>query len=608
MYRGLYFKIILIFVVFMITVMTVVGTVLLSSVSNFFAAEFTEQLAYCFSDDMLLRSELVAAMGSDNYPELQLRLIESQATYLGVDSYRSVYILDMDGKVMAATSEEGTAVSSDDSKPEIAKTGNLLTAMSGRDGDSKHSASDYVDYAVYLTDGEHEDIIYIVDTQEDMAELSWDLFSIILIAIMFGIAMAIMMSFFIAKAITKPIQSLTNGARLIMSGEFDHEIDVHARDEIGVLTTTFNDMKNVLKNTLNEVSGERMKLETVLSYLKDGVIAFGENGRIIHINPYAAKLFGGAEGLNLSGMMERFGVDIWKATLVSEDNSRSIVFPEIKFERRVYELNIGGFRYYEQSADGAQAGRHGFIAVIHDITSRYELDESRREFVANVSHELRTPLTGIRGAVETVKLSGEDLPADMRESLLDMALEESDRMLRIIRDLLTLSRLDNNRTQWQIESFDLRQSLRHVCDVVRSEAAEHGHTIILEDGAPLPEIKADRERISQVIINIISNSIKYTKDGGTIRITAEPEGTDSVKIEVADNGIGIPEEDMPRMFERFYRVEKSRTSDAGGTGLGLSIVKEIVEAHGGSVSMRSKLGVGTCVTVILPIVCKIAEN
>ncbi len=611
MYRSLYFKIILIFVIFMVTVMAVVGTVLLVSVSNFYASEFVEQLDSGFSDDALLRSELIATMAGEDYPKLQMSLLESFATYLGLDTYRTAYILDMDGQVLAssqgdffASYPEGILPETAGEQAAVAKTRNLLAAMSGEEGNEKTQGLSYVDYAVYLTNGQQESIVYIMDTQEDMLELSWDLFSIILQALLFGIVLAVVLSFFLAKAITRPIQSLTDGAQLIMAGEFEHEIDVHSEDEIGVLTSTFNDMKTVLKTTLDEVVNERTKLETVFSYLKDGVIAFGEKGRVIHINPYAAKLFDTANrtDFHLATMLSLLGVDMTEAKKPGTERSNSITFPEIKYSGRVYELSIGIFRYADAGEGSENTGemRRGFITVLHDITSRYELDESRREFVANVSHELRTPLTGIKGAVETVRMSYDDMPIDMRDSFLDMAIEESDRMLRIIRDLLTLSRLDNNRTKWEVESFDLAATLRHIGEVIRPEVNEKGHEVSW-DIAPLPIMTGDRERISQVIINILTNAVKYTPAGGQIRVTAAVEG-ENIRVSVADNGIGIPEEDLPRMFERFYRVEKSRTSDAGGTGLGLAIVKEIVEAHGGDVRIDSRVGEGTCVTVLLPIV------
>ena len=199
----------------------------------------------------------------------------------------------------------------------------------------------------------------------------------------------------------------------------------------------------------------------------------------------------------------------------------------------------------------------------------------------------------------------EEMDQETREYFLDMVLTESDRMTRIVSDLLILSRLDNKRTQWNIEEFDFRQSVRHLCEVMRSDLEAHGHKITFGSDRELPMITADRQRIEQVVINIMSNAIKYTPEGGHIDIRMTKSRTDKVQLRVTDNGVGIPEEDMAHLFERFYRVEKSRTQDAGGTGLGLAIAKEITEAHGGRITVESKPGVGTSVLLELPVKCRL---
>ncbi|MBQ3590689.1 MAG: hypothetical protein II979_02005, partial [Clostridia bacterium] len=281
-----------------------------------------------------------------------------------------------------------------------------------------------------------------------------------------------------------------------------------------------------------------------------------------------------------------------------ERSQDGFVFRDRIFAGRVFDVSFGVIRYAE--------GRKkvpGCILIAHDVTGRYELDESRREFVANVSHELRTPLTSIKGATETV-LSDPEMEEEMREYFLDMILSESDRMTRIVSDLLVLSRLDNKRTKWQVEVFDMPSSVRRLCEVMRTDLEAHGHTISCTMEEDLPMVTGDRQRLEQVVINIISNAIKYTPAGGPIDVALFREDNRLVTT-VTDNGVGIPEEDIAHIFERFYRVEKSRTSDAGGTGLGLAIAKELVEAHGGQISIHSKLNEGTQVRIDLPFVGKL---
>lgn len=223
----------------------------------------------------------------------------------------------------------------------------------------------------------------------------------------------------------------------------------------------------------------------------------------------------------------------------------------------------------------------------------------RREFVANVSHELRTPLTSIRSYAETLT-DYSDIPKEMESDFLHVILNESDRMTKIVQDLLTLSRFDAGRGLMTIDAFSLEQSIRDVCGAIALEAKRHGHEISMSVEEGLPRISGDKAKIEQVLINILSNAVKYTPDGGKIDITGGQKGN-KVWVKIRDNGIGIPEEDLSRIFDRFYRVDKARSRESGGTGLGLSIAREIVLRHGGDILIESAAGSGTTVTVILPI-------
>jgi signal transduction histidine kinase len=223
----------------------------------------------------------------------------------------------------------------------------------------------------------------------------------------------------------------------------------------------------------------------------------------------------------------------------------------------------------------------------------------RKEFVANVSHELRTPLTSIRSYAETLT-DNADIPKDMENDFLHVILNESDRMTKIVSDLLTLSRFDAGSGQLTIDAFSLENSIREVSDAIVLEARKHGHEITMSVEKDLPRISGDKARIEQVLINILSNAVKYTPDGGKIDITSGKKGN-KVWVKIRDNGIGIPEEDLSRIFDRFYRVDKARSRESGGTGLGLSIAREIVIRHGGDILIESTAGGGTTVTVVLPI-------
>ena len=223
----------------------------------------------------------------------------------------------------------------------------------------------------------------------------------------------------------------------------------------------------------------------------------------------------------------------------------------------------------------------------------------RREFVANVSHELRTPLTSIRTYAETLSDS-EELPPDTEEEFLHVIINESDRMTKIVQDLLELSRFDSGNSTLALEKFSIERSIREVYAAIALDAKKRDHTLNLELGWKMPLITGDRARVEQVLMNVITNSLKYTPDGGTINILGMLSG-DNICITIEDTGMGIPHEDIERVFDRFYRVDKARSRESGGTGLGLSIAKEIITMHGGEISINSTQGVGTSVTITLPI-------
>ena len=240
----------------------------------------------------------------------------------------------------------------------------------------------------------------------------------------------------------------------------------------------------------------------------------------------------------------------------------------------------------------------GVLVVIHDVTEQHKTEEMRREFVANVSHELRTPLTNIRSYAETLVDNAGELPPDTEKNFLGVILNESDRMTHIVQDLLTLSRFDSGRSELKLAPFSFGQAVQDVYNAILMEAQRHGHQVELKLPSTLPDIVGDRERIVQVMMNIVSNSIKYTPDGGHIRISAG-QWPGKVWMEVADNGIGIPEADRGRIFERFYRVDKARSRESGGTGLGLSIAKEIIDRHEGIIELLDRPGPGLTVRITL---------
>ncbi len=571
-------KLVLVFVLLIISVMAIVGTFMLNRVSVYYFDDFTEQMNSVFNAELfaMLRNEAKEADGAARLNTA----IDAYSSAMKIGSYRNYYILDgKTGKTLYG-SKSG----------DVTRTPAIIAALDGKIGQERRISSGYIDRANPIeVDGEVKYIVYIKDTKQDMQKLTASMFTIILRTMLFALIFAIILSFLFAKTITTPIESITKGAKKLSMGELDTELSVRSNDEIGTLTEAFNDMASALNATLAKVEDERNKLDTIFLHMTDGVAAFSDDGRLIHTNPAALEMLGIEEKKNLT-YNDVFGeIEINFAELLENEDG----FAECDLEVGEKTLKIS-FALF-----GDEGGEHGVMAIIHDFTEQQKLEKSRREFVANVSHELRTPLTNVKSYSETLA-ENPDAPEEMRAQFFDVILNETDRMTRIVKDLLALSKLDSAKMDWKNESFSLKKSIENAYRAMEMEARRRGQKLTLSIEADLPSFFGDRERIEQVFINLLSNAVKYTPDNGRVDFSAERCDNDFVKITVKDNGIGIPEKDIPRLFERFYRVDKARSREMGGTGLGLAIAKEIIEHYGGEIKLSSVYKEGTTVSVYLP--------
>ena len=593
MFRSLHMKLVLIMLLLITSLMAIVGAFLMTNITGFYIDEFYQQMESVFGDSSPSSGAFVStlrqeAAKSDTALQKLQDMVEAKAGDLGLNSQtRNYYILDGRTGQYLAGSADAESFSHLQTTPNLLTARNSIAAGTSVVGDRSDITARYMDVAIPIVGGDNSFIIYIYDNRDTVSELNSQLFLIIVQALLVGLLISVLLSFLLSKTMITPIERLTEGAERVAAGDFSSAITVESTDEIGILTTTFNDMASVLQDTLEAVENERNKLDTLFLHMTDGVVAFASDGSILHSNPAVSQMLG--KEVSFYDYDELFGRQFPFQQVMSLQRP-DFVSGELTVGDRILEL------YQAPHYDGEDGG---VMAVLHDVTAQRKNEEMRKEFVANVSHELRTPLTNVRSYAETLRDS-EDIPRDMENSFLDIIISETDRMTHIVQDLLTLSRLDSGRADMKMVRFPFREAIDSVCRAVDLEAKRHHHTLIRNYGPTLPMITGDRSRLEQVMMNVISNAIKYTPDGGTIGVDAGITGK-NVWMEVSDNGIGIPKQDRERIFERFYRVDKARSRESGGTGLGLSIAREIVLRHNGSIALTDHDGPGTTVRILLPI-------
>ena len=414
----------------------------------------------------------------------------------------------------------------------------------------------------------------------------------VIAAILYGV-ITILVGIFISRAILNPINRLIKNAPRIAAGENIDEKqknDNKKRTEVDELTNAFGIMTSELRENLSEVNRQKKQIETILLHMKDGIIAFDMKGNITHINPAATELLKLTEKDNtFDKIFGKLNIDVnLEKTVYLEDwtslEQRATV------EDKYLKIFFASFKDEKDIPSG-------IMVVIQDITEHVKLDNMRKEFVADVSHELKTPITSIMGYADTLLES--EYEKDMQDKFLKVISSEARRMAKLVTDLLTLSRYDTNRVKKEIAEFDLGDLVKKCQEKLQLEIDKKHHSVECFVTANVPPVRADKDGIERVVLNILTNSIKYTKDNGVIKIYVGFVYNDAY-IKVIDNGIGIPEDDLNRIFERFYRVDKARTREMGGTGLGLSIAKEILDQNNCSIDIKSKVGEGTEVVIRIP--------
>ncbi|MFZ5823744.1 MAG: ATP-binding protein [Bacillota bacterium] len=504
-----------------------------------------------------------------------------------------VLVLDANGVVIGATMRQpehaqllGQKFTHDDVSPAFV---GQVTKRPGKEGSQRMAFQ-----ALPITSSDNViGVIYLKSSLEEAYARLGDMQDILLVATGVAMASTVVLGFALARTITGPVREVTRKAAEIAGGNFDQTIHVRSNDEIGQLGEMFNRMTRRLKQTLGEMQDEKSKVEAILSHMADGLVALNSAGRIIKLNPAAERMFQTREG----DAIGRRPQDLWPDARLAEglrearDRNTSVT-REVRTGALVLQAYITPLR-----GEGPQPA--GMVIVFHDITELEKLEALRREFVANVSHELKTPLTTVKSYVETL-LDGAAEDPDVRTRFLHVVESETDRMARLVRDLLRLTQMDEGTVRWDIQARDIGELIAESVAKLSVQASRKDLVVVQQIDPQTPHGLYDYDKIQQVLINLLANAIEFTPQGGEIRVKAAPDGG-MIRISVEDTGIGIPPEDLPRIFERFYRVDKARSRMLGGTGLGLAIAKQIIELSGGHISISSQFGKGTEVVFTLPV-------
>ena len=583
MFRSIQQKIVLIYGLLILSITIVIGSFLLVNLIRFYDREFTVMMEQVFTDDFVGQLDQLAE--GENGLEKLTDAVASYIGPLGIDTYRFYCVLDAKTGGVLKTSDPYRSQN-------LTKSDNIILAMTGKRGNLTDFNRDYMDYAVPVLNKKiPEYVVYVKDTKDEIYSITKNVALIILEALLLGILISIIIGFWLSRTISVPIINLTKRAEKVASGEFETMPLSKANDEIGRLTNTFQYMSSALKTTLEEVEAEKNKVETILQNMTEGILAFNLRGELIHINPEAKRAlsYEDQEVLNFDSFARRLHAEISLGDLLYIRQEK----PEerqVEMDGRFFRLTFATFRFENRIG--------GVLVVMHDITRQEKLEMSRREFVANVSHELRTPLTTVKSYAETLLDMSEE--NEMQQRFLKVIVSEADRMTRLVKDLLTLSRLDEKQGALKKEPIEMRSFVSDLVERMQINAGKKQQLLSYTAVNEAPVFFSDRDKLEQVVVNILSNAIKYTSPGGRIRVfSGRMYG--EVYIKVADNGIGIPKENLSRIFERFYRVDKARSRDTGGTGLGLAIAKQIMDRLGGKITISSEYGKGTEVVLSLPV-------
>ncbi len=405
---------------------------------------------------------------------------------------------------------------------------------------------------------------------------------------------AIAVSYVLSRRIAAPIRAVTEATKAVAEGNFDLRVHTHDPGELGALSAAFNELAARLGQTVGELSQEKQKTSSILESINEGVVAVDRRGNILLANPALRRL---SPSNPVRGSLKEHPTlsVLWPSleqSLLGEVGPHS----ELRIGESILSIHVTPLKDERDEVQGA-------VAILHDVTERHRLERMRRDFLANVSHELRTPLTSIRGFAQAI-LEGVVASEEQGRRYLRVIMDESMRLIRLVNTILDLSRIESSAITLNFEPLDIAEVIADAADSLEPLSRDRDIEILLDIG-PSPIIHGDRDRVTQVVQNLLDNAVRHAPKGTRVFVRSGPadfDGEPGVRIDIQDQGEGIPEDDLPYIWERFYKVDKSRKYERGvGTGLGLVIVKEIVQMHGGRVRAANVPEGGARFTVELPV-------
>ncbi|PDE41501.1 cell wall metabolism sensor histidine kinase WalK [Listeria monocytogenes] len=594
-FQSVQFKLVIMYLLLIIVAMQVIGA--------YFVRELEGQLEKNFQDsitnnitllDYNAREEIIK--NSDNSVKLQNDIRELLVDYSRASSNLiEVRIVDDKGKILGTSNLNNQGIVGQKSNdPLVKRTLSLGTTSEDKiyKDESNKNNRVWVNVSSIKNKGQVIGAIYLVADIESVYKQVDDITNIFITGTLIAMIITAVLGILLSRTITTPIIEMKRQAYAMARGNYSRKVKVYGVDEIGELADSFNTLTKRVQEAQAMTEGERRKLSSVLAYMTDGVIATDRRGKVILINTPAEKMLRvkheSANGRSIIDVLD-IGDTYQFEDLMEVDGSLTMDRSTLD---KPYVLRAN-FSVIQRET----GFNNGVIAVLHDITDQEKVDQERRDFVSNVSHELRTPLTSMHSYLEALS-DGAWEDKEIAPRFLEVTQNETERMIRLVNDLLKLSRMDGGREQLEKSFVNFTDFFNHIIDRFEMMKKE---TIMFKRHIPREPviIEIDEDKVMQVLDNIISNANKYSPDGGRISFYLK-KFEDEIEVSIADEGLGVPDEDLANVFDRFFRVDKARSREMGGTGLGLAIAREVIEAHGGRIWAERNKTKGTIIKFTLP--------